>query len=325
MDQKPITKTAVRQKVGKVSKKNRARFLLAPYTFIAPFFITFLVFSAFPIFYSLFLSFYSWNGIREMRYVGLDNYLFILTKDAVFWKAMSNTFIMNFASAIPQHVLALAFAFILNQGLVKAKEFFKGVMFLPYITSTVAITMIFTVFFGRQNYGLINNTLRLLQDLNILDLFGTFQIPIEFLREPWTWFVVSFIIFWQWTGWNVIIYLAGLQSISQDVYDAARIDGATWFQIFYQITLPMLKPVIYFATSMSLIYGLQIFDAPVVLLGIDGALYENYNGITSVSYMYIYAFKWGKFGVATASSYALCLVILIMTMAYRKIMNEGEV
>ena len=324
MDQKPVGKKDLKQKLGKTRKKNRARFMFAPYTFIAPFFVTFLIFSAFPIFYSLFLSFYSWNGIREMHYVGVDNYVFILTRDAVFWKALADTFIMNFASSIPQHILALAFAFILNQGLVKAKEFFKGIMFMPYITSTVAITMIFTVFVGRGNYGLINQTLRFLQDMNILDLFGSFKIPIEFLREPWTLFVVSFIIFWQWTGWNVVIYLAGLQSISQDVYDAARIDGATWFQVFYQITLPMLKPVIYFATSMSLIYGLQIFDAPVTLLGIDGALYDNYNGITVVSYMYIYAFKWAKFGVATASSYVLCMVILIMTFAYRKLMNEGE-
>lgn len=317
--------SATKVKAMKTTKKKikkKEPFNITPYIFIVPFFITFLTFSAFPIFYSLYLSFFSWNGIKEMQYVGFRNYSFIILKDSYFWRSLLNTIVICVLSGVPQHVVALSFAFILNEGLVKLKNFFKGVFFLPYITSTAAITIILSFFLGAQ-YGLINQFLRYLNNIGFLQIFMNIQIPFEFYQGPILWFSLAFIIFWKWVGWNVIIYLAGLQTIPRSLYESAQIDGASWFQIFYQITLPLLKPIIFFATSLTIIYGLQIFDEPVIWITIPG-LFSNdsFYGFTTAVYMYAYAFTWGKFGVATASSYLLCIIILFVSTIYRRVMDD---
>lgn len=241
MDNKAMTAVG---KAKKVSVSRKDKYIFAPYLFISPFYILFLIFGAFPIFYSLYLSFYSWNGIREMTFIGLDNFYFLLIKDSLFWKALSQTFIINLLSGIPQHLTAIAFAFILNVGLVKLKNFFKGVFFLPYITSTAAVCMVFYIIFGQEN-GLLNMILYKLKDIGFLSLFGNFELPIYFFRWQLQWVTLSILIFWKWTGWNIIIYLAGLQAIPGEIYDAARIDGASWFHVFKDVTVPMMKPIIF--------------------------------------------------------------------------------
>lgn len=307
-------------KVKQNNLKLKTRFQISPYLFIAPFFILFILFSAFPIFYSLQLSFYSWNGIKEMSFVGFENYKFLLFKDYNFWRSIGNTLLVTVTSGIAQHITALAFAFILNQGLVKAKNFFKGVFFLPYITSSAAITIIFVAIFS--DHGIFNSFGQYLNDIEFLTLFGDFKFPIKFIRSSLMTLSVSLLIFWKWTGWNILLYLAGLQTINSEIYDAAKIDGADWSQIFWKITIPLIKPMIFFATSMTIIYGMQIFDEAVILDGIDNSI--NYT-LTSAVYMYAYAFKWGSFGTSTALSYLLCLVIFVISFGYRKAMNNGEV
>lgn len=311
-------------KVKKGKIKNKVTKSMSPYFFIAPFFISFLVFGTFPIIYSFYLSFFSWNGIKEMSFVGLKNYQYILLTDMLFWRSLLQTFIMNVLSVIPQHIAAIALAYILNQGLVRLKNFFKGVLFLPYITSTVAVSMIFWMI-GGERYGPVNLFLQTLQDLQILSMFGNFQLPIYFLQYKTSWFFLSFIIFWKWIGWNTILYLAGLQTINKELYEAAKIDGANNFAIFMKITIPLLKPIIFFATSISIIYGMQLFDEPMAIIGVEGIINYQYYALTTSIYMYMYAFRWGKFGIATASSYALCLVILFISTIYQKIMNKGEI
>lgn len=320
---KHIQKANVQPNFKKKQVNRKRRQIFAPYLFIMPFFILFLVFGAFPIAYSFFLSFFSWNGIKEMTPVGISNYRFILFGDYLFWKSLGNTIIMLVLSGIPQHLVALAFAFILHQGLVKLKEFFKGVLFVPYITSTAAVTVVFSMIFGIQ-YGFINMFFAEMNKYGILNLFITLNIPIIFYQGPMFWVSLSFIVFWKWVGWNAIIYLAGLQTIPDEIYEAARIDGANWLQIFLRITLPMLKPIIFFATSLTVIFGMQMFDEPVVWLGMDGILATGGYGMTSAVYMYYYAFKWSKFGVATASSYILCLIIVTLSQLYKKLFQEEK-
>ncbi|MGC8765785.1 MAG: carbohydrate ABC transporter permease [Brevinematia bacterium] len=289
---------------------------IAPYIFISPFYISFLTFSTFPIFYSLFLSFQSWNGIGAMNYVGFKNY-FAIFKDQLFWKTVLNTFGMLFWTAIPQHFIGMGFAFILNQGLVKFKEFFKGVMFVPYLTSSVAVAIVFSVIYGTQ-YGFMNYLLRFFEP--ILPI----KLPIEWLRGYTTWFTLSSLTTWRWTGWNAILYLAGLQAIPNTLYEAARIDGATWWQIFTRITIPLLKPVIYFATTMTIIGNMQLFDEPMVMIGLQNRAMElrgNY-GMTLAVYMYAWAFNWSRFGLACATSYIIFLIILILTFINRRIFKE---
>jgi multiple sugar transport system permease protein len=289
---------------------------IAPYVFISPFYISFLTFSTFPIFYSLFLSFQKWNGIGEMLFVGFQNYVAIF-KDQLFWKSLINTLGMFLWTVVPQHILGMCFAFILNQGFVKFKEFFKGVMFVPYLTSSVAIAIVFSVIYGTQ-YGIINYFLRFLQPILPINL------PVEWLRGYKTWFTLSSLTTWRWTGWNAIIYLAGLQAIPNSLYEAARIDGATWWQVFTRITVPLLRPVIYFATTMTIIGNMQLFDEPMIMIGLQNRLMElgGNMGMTLAVYLYAWAFNWSAFGMAAATSYIIFILIMILSYINRRIFKE---
>ena len=294
---------------------------VAPYMFTAPFFILFLIFSTFPIFYSFYLSLHEWNGIREMKWVGFQNYYVLLFKDWRFWKSVMNTIIMMFISGIPQHVLGLFFAYILNLGLVRFKDFFKGVLFVPYITSPVAITLLFGVLYGTR-YGFLNYALSWLAKIGIIPYILPIQLPVEWFKEWMSWFSLSLITIWKWTGWNAILYLGGLQAVPENLYEAARIDGATWAQIFFRITLPLLMPVLYFATSMTLIFGMQSFDEPQVMIGFDGMQNTLYYALTTAVYIYGQAFRWSQFGMASATSYLLCVIILILSTIHRLLLGE---
>ena len=294
---------------------------LTPYIFVSPFYISFLVFGAFPILFSLFISFHSWNGIREMTFNGFANYYFLF-KDPLFWKSVGNTVGMLLIGAIPSNILALIFAYILNRGQFRFKNFFKGVLFLPYITSSVAVALVFGIFYGTQ-YGLLNYLLKpafALLESSTLDS----SYPVEWLRGYLTLFSISFLSIWRWTGWNTLIYLAAMQGISPTIYEAARIDGATSRQILFKITIPMLKPVIFFAFTMSIIGGMQAFDESVVLLGIDGGPENSYIGFTTSMYIYNNAFRWGYFGIASAASYVLFGIILILAAINKKLFKEDN-
>lgn len=303
----------------------RSRFFrkAAPYIFISPFYINFLIFGAFPIIYALFLSFHSWNGIAgsPMRYIGWENYQYTLT-DPIFWRSIWNTFILNVASSLPQHMLGLFFAFILNLGFVKFKEFFKATLFLPYITAGVGVAIIFGMIFGNR-YGVLNYVFMNLPGFeSIFNLFG--------MTLPWNWLgksatiipAISTLIIWQWTGWNTILYLAGLQAIPIELYEAARVDGAKWHQVFFKITLPSLKPMLQFAISMSIIGGMQIFTEPFILVGKDGGTLRA--GYTAAMNIYQTGFEWNFFGSAAATSYLLFVIIFIMYFLNRRLIRSDE-
>ncbi|MCG8572653.1 MAG: sugar ABC transporter permease [Spirochaetes bacterium] len=303
--------------VNKKIKKRKMEF--APYIFISPFYISFIVFLAFPVAYSLFLSFQRWNGVKTMKFVFLKNYIYLFT-DPEFYHSLLNTTIMLIMALIIQHCLALFFAFILNQGFVRLKDFFKGVMFIPYTTSTVAIALIFGVLYGTQ-YGLLNFGI---EKLNSISFFNI-NLPIFWLKGPLTWFSIVFLATWKWVGWNTILYIAGLQSVPTTVYEAAKVDGANWLQIFFKITIPILRPIIYLATSATVIFGMQMFDEPVVLLRGESGLAETGNyGLTTAFYIYRSAFSYAKFGVAAAASYLLVLVILVLSGLNKMIWGEKK-
>lgn len=293
---------------------------MAPYVFISPFFIAFLVFSAFPIIYSLILSVHSWNGIREMQFNGFDNFVYIF-KDPLFWKTLKNTLLMLVLGAVPSTMLALFFAFVLNQSYIRLKNMFKGILFLPYITSAVAVALIFGIFYGTE-YGFLNYLVK--QFVALLNSLGAgidFE-GIKWLKGETTFFSVSFLSIWRWTGWNTLLFLAGMQGIDNSLYEAAQIDGASRWQQFFKITMPLLKPILFFSTTMSIIGGIQAFDDPMVLLGSDGGAGNNYMGITSSIYIYNNAFRWGYYGVASAASYVIFLVILVLSWINKRLFRE---
>ncbi|MDQ0896891.1 carbohydrate ABC transporter permease [Paenibacillus sp. V4I7] len=284
---------------------------LAPYLMISPFYILFIVFGLFPILFSLYLAFHSWDGLGPMEFVGLRNFRNLLTDDPDFWKSVGNTFVIWFFSTLPQLFLALVVAFLLNAAFVRFKDFYRAVYFLPNITSIVAVAIIFGSFFGSQ-FGLING---------LLQVVG---LPrIEWINDPfWVKVAVSLMVIWRWTGYNAIIYLAGLQSIPHDLYEAATIDGANRKQQFFSITLPLLKPIILFTVILSTIGGMQLFTEPLILVGNTGGATKG--GLTLVLYLYNQAFGNQLFGYASAIAWMLFLIIGVFSFLNWKFVSRGE-
>lgn len=305
-------------------RRVRWRQKAAPYVFISPFFILFLVFSAFPLFFSLYLSFHSWNGIGPMEYVGLKNYTYLLTDD-IFWKAVGNTIVLMFESALPQHILALFFAFILNAGLVKFKNFFKASLFLPYLTASIAVSLLFRALFSYR-MGLLNYALAPISQFAplkaLLDALHV-TLPINWLgKAAYVKPSISILIIWQWTGWNTILYLAGLQAIDTEYYDAARVDGANWRQIFFHITLPLLRPMILFAVTLSIIGSMQLFTEPLILTDMNGG--SSMAGYTVAMNLYQVAFDWTYFGSAAAISWVLFIMIFVFSLINLRFFRQGR-
>jgi ABC-type sugar transport system permease subunit len=289
---------------------------LAPYIFISPFFILFLVFGAYPIGYSVVTSFYNWKliGSAAPTFIGFDNYVNVLTIDPFFWIAMINTVVLLVFGSLLQHVIAVPLAIMLNSKLVKAKEIFKTTFFLPFITSTVSVVIIFGNLFD-TNFGMINW---------VLSLFGV--DPIRWAaEETGVKVILSTILNWKFIGWNTVIYLAGLQAIPHELYEAAEMDGASTFRKNWSVTIPQLFPIIFLAVSLSIIGGMQIFDEPFVLTGgYDNMGGPGNTGLTGAFYLMFTGFKAYKVGKAGAIAWIIFIAILGMNAINRKVTKRFQ-
>jgi multiple sugar transport system permease protein len=286
---------------------------VAPYVLLSPFVLLFVVFGLFPILFSFYLMFHSWDpvqGLDSMQFVGLENIGFAL-EDPLVWTSLSNTLWLAVASGLPQHLVAIPLAYLINERLGSWRNAAMGVYFLPYITSTVAIAIMFSTLFS-TDYGAVNALLKwLAQSPWIGALFP--QHNVDWLGQPETIKpVVALVVFWRYVGFNVILYVAAMQSIPRDLYEAARMDGAGSARIFWFITLPQLKPMMYFGVTLTVIGGLQLFEEPFILTGGKGGI--EYAGMTTAMYMYRTAFEFNDFGLASAISWMLFVVILGLTV-----------
>ncbi len=284
-----------------------------PYIFISPFFILFIIFGLFPYLYAFYLSFNEWDGISEMRWVGLDNYRMLLTDD-LWWKSLYNSIWLMVVTAL-NLVIALVLAFMLNSGFVKFKEAYRTAYFTPIVASSVAVAMIFGGMFGLR-YGLLNY---------FLSLIGLG--PVDWLGSAlWIKPAIALVVIWRYFGWNTVIYLAGLQSIPLDLYDAAKVDGARWKDIFFHITLPLLRPTITFTVILSIIGGLQLFEEPLMLAGGTSSSSPGGTdraGLTVMVNLYANAFVYVQFGYAAAMSVALFVVIIIFSFLYNRFLGKN--
>ena len=303
--------------------RRRRKFMRAitPWLFISPYLILFIVFTAFPLGWSIFLSFQEWNpvaGLSSMEFVGLKNYALAIT-DPWFWKSLYNTVWLAVFSGIPQHLLAIPLAYILVVGLKSGmRHFYTATMFIPFITSTVAISLIFyTIYSG--NTGILNQMLVALADVPILGWFFAWApdaMPIRWLGssdliKP----SIAFVVIWKYTGFNVVIYSAGFLTVSKDMYDAAKVDGCNAWQQFWHIALPMIRPFVFFAITMTIIGNLQLFEEPFVLTaGQSGGVGQA--GLTASYYLYLVGWEWLEMGSAAAISWILFLFIAIATSVH---------
>ncbi len=293
------------EQVGSTSHKKRKKFwteerkeAFSGYIYISPFFILFFIFGLFPILFSFYLGFQKWNGLNEMEFVGFQNFEWILT-DPIFWASLSNTLIMWLLGTLPQLLIGIILAYALNASIIKMKSVFRVSIFMPYVTSTVAVAIVFGVMFNSQEFGLINVIL------------GTFGLdPISWSTSEWgVKIAISTMVFWRWVGYNTIIYLAGLQGIPHELYEASVIDGATVRQKIQYITIPLLRPIIILTVFTSTIGALQLFTEPLIYIG---RTYRE-EGITVVLYLYREAFSNLAFGPASAAAIILFLIIIVLS------------
>jgi ABC-type sugar transport system permease subunit len=241
-----------------------------------------------------------------MPWVGLDNYIYLLTSDTVFRQALGNTFIFVIGGVGSNVVLGLGFALLLNSRL-RGQTLWRILYFLPVITAPLALGVMFAFIFNR-NYGLVNS---------ILVAIGIPRQP--FLASPYqALFVVIIMAVYQYVGYYIVIFVAGLQGIPQDYYDAASVDGANGWQRFWKITLPLLKPVMLFVIVTNTIGGLQVFD--LVFSSTGGGPVNSTQ--TIVLHMYNTAFKFSRMGRASAMAFILFAIILTITVIQLRVLRD---
>jgi cellobiose transport system permease protein len=273
----------------------------SPYFYITPFFVVFGIFGLFPLVYTAYVSLTDRNLLSPVaNFIGLHNYA-LLIQDSYFWNAVENTFAIWFISTVPQLLLALVIAHVLNTR-VRVRTFFRMAILLPQVTSLVAVALIFTQMFG-HDYGFVNW---------LLGLVGIHHVYWEAGRLS-SWIALSVMVTWRWTGYNALIYLAAMQSIPDELYEAAAVDGAHRWRQFIHVTVPMLRPTIIFTVIISTIGGLQLFTEPYLFQprtsGGTGGSARQYQTIVMYLYEKFLGSTQFKFGYAAAIAW--CLVLLI--------------
>ncbi|MFI8825603.1 carbohydrate ABC transporter permease [Streptomyces sp. NPDC053431] len=272
----------------------------SPYAYIAPFFTLFAAFGLFPLVYTAFVSLYrvELQNPGTMEWRGLDNYT-ALFADEFFWTSLRNTFTIGLLSTVPQLVTALGLAHLLNYRL-RGRTFFRTAMLLPYATSVAAATLVFAQLFGRD-FGLVNYTLGLVGVDPVDWQTGTVASQVA----------VSAIVVWRWTGYNALIYLAGMQSIPHELYEAAEMDGASRWRQFFHVTLPGLRPTILFTVVVSTIGATQLFGEPLLFEGsVSGGISHQYQTLG----LYLYEQGWGFFHLGRAAAIAWVMFLLILLL-----------
>ncbi len=274
---------------------------VAGYAFVSPFFLVFAVFGLFPLLFTFWVSLHDWSLLGGHSWSGLDNYRKLLGDDH-FWNALVNTLGIFVLATVPQLLMALALAQLLNQKL-RARTLWRMGVLLPNITSIAAVGIIFTLLFARD-FGLVN---WLLGHVGVT--------PVSWQSHRWSsWLAISTMVDWRWTGYNALIFLAALQAVPKELYEAAEIDGATPVKQFRHITVPMLRPTIVFVSLVSTIGGIQLFTEPLLFNSganaITGGTTRQFQTLTM--YVYEQAFTGQEFGYASSVAWVMFLVIGII-------------
>ncbi|MCO8272033.1 sugar ABC transporter permease [Actinoplanes sp. TRM 88003] len=277
-----------------------------PYIFISPFFILFAIFGVFPLIFNGIVALRNWrlDDPTLTGWAGLANFERLLS-DEDFWNSLGNTFGIFILSTVPQLLAALIIANLLNRRL-RGNTFWRIGILLPYLTPVVASTLVFAIFFARDN-GLANWFLSLVG-------FGQ-ETPLDWRAQKWSaWIAIATMVNWKWIGYNALLYLSAMQSIPKDVYEAAAVDGASPWRQLWQITVPMIQPVVVFTVILSTIGGLQLFNEPMMFdenpQSADGGTDHQFQTIAQL----IYKVGWKDLdlGYAASMSWALFLIILVV-------------
>ncbi|MDP2775152.1 MAG: sugar ABC transporter permease [Nocardioides sp.] len=294
---------------------SRIDVLVSPYLYISPFFILFLVIGMFPLAYTGYVSVHEWSLIGgKGEFVGFDNYRAVFD-DRYFWRAMRNTVSIFLLSSIPQVILALIIAGLLDTQL-RARTLWRMSILVPFVVAPAAVTLIFGNLFG-DRYGLINST---------IGLIGIDPIAwhVDTLASH---FAIASMVNWRWTGYNALILLAAMQAVPRDLYESAALDGAGKVRQFRSVTIPMIRPTVIFVIITSTIGGLQIFTEARLFdnVGLGGS---DRQWQTVTLYLWELGWRLRNLGMASAVAWLLFLFIvlfaLVNLMLSRRIGGGGK-
>lgn len=280
---------------------NRRRESAVGLLFVAPEFLGIILLGVFPLLFSLYLSFTEWNlvgGLKAIHFIGLDNYASLLHDDK-FYRSLRNNLLYTAVTVPASMALGFLFAVVINSS-VFFKDYFKVVFFIPYIATTVAVAAIFSALF-HPSKGPVNH---------LLISLGISEPPKWLGSTDAAMWAIIIVAIWQAIGYNIVVYMAGLTNIPDDLYEAAEIDGATWLQRFTRITFPLLGPTTFFLSITAIVASFKVFDL-IAFLTEGGP-----NNSTNVLVYYIYeeGFRNFRMGYASALSWALFLIIAVITL-----------
>ncbi|WP_405581842.1 carbohydrate ABC transporter permease [Streptomyces sp. NBC_01190] len=281
------------------SKLYRLDTKASPYAYIAPFFLCFAAFGLFPLIYTGWLSLNRVQLGTSAHWVGLKNYT-ELWNNQFFWTALRNTFTLGLISTVPQLLMALGLAHLLNYRL-KARGFFRVAVLAPYATSIAAASLVFVQLFN-PDYGMINQ------------LLGHLGVdPVQWSSSKWpAQIAISSIVTWRWTGYNALIYLAAMQAVPADLYEAAALDGASRWRQFLSVTIPSIRPTIFFTIIVSTIGATQLFGEPLIYGGNSSSGGSAHQYQTLSLYMYDKGWQVGELGQASAVAWVMLLILLLI-------------
>lgn len=292
-----------------VSARRRRLSKLSPYLWILPALAVYGVFKLYPLVSGLQMSLLRWDGIEEPRYIGLRNFEKILS-DPMTGAVLMNNVHYAVGTVLGKIVLSLFLAILLHQAL-KGRTFYRTSLFMPVVMSFVVVGVLWSWLFNPQ-FGLINSLLRGL-GLGVLvqDWLGDAAVALNSL---------ILVDIWKWYGFHMVIFLAGLQSIPDELYEAARIDGASVWQQFLHVTLPMLQPVMIVNVTISVMGAFNVFDIPFIMTAGGPANATNVMAL----HIYIRGFKFYRFGFSAALSYVLLVIVTLVAAIQLKLMTSGD-
>jgi raffinose/stachyose/melibiose transport system permease protein len=301
MKQELLTEQKVTINTAKMVKRTQLKKQLKPLLFMAPALVIYLLVIVIPTFYTFYLSLFEWNGVSaEKVFVGIGNYVNLFLNDTVFSKGLKNNVIWTVLSLVFSMGFALILALLLNKSF-KGRAIFRAVFYLPFILSNIVVAIIW-VWIYHPNMGLINE---LLNKLGIES--------VAWLADPKIALYAVFVAAtWQHVGSSMVIFLAGLQSMSQEPFEAAKVDGANSFQAFYNITLPLLRETFIIVFATTLFYSMRVFDIIYAMTGGGPA----HSTQVLASWMYYQGFTLNNIGTGSAISMVLLFLVMIIAVPY---------
>lgn len=278
--------------------------------FVLPALLVFVGFILIPLIMSGFYSLFEYDGVGTMNFIGLQNYMELFIKDRYFPKALVNSFVLVGASLLIQLPISLTLAMVLAKG-VKGEKFFRTVYFVPVVISGMVIGQLWMKIF-HSDYGLLNTIIR---------FFGVKDFEYSWLSNPNTAFLSTVVpAVWQYIGYHMLIFYAGIKSIAPDYYEAAQIDGATKWQTNRRITLPLLAPVIKTCVIFSITGSLRAFDLIYVMTG--GG--PNHASEVPATLMYNNLFRRGLYGYGSAQAFFIVIECLVFTVVINRMFKKSE-